>query len=137
MPREGNFESHIVLCGLGVDCTPSENEVKNVWWHFKKKNKRGRNLKKICTGHFFVAGAGRETSSAEMFGAQGAHFLRGTLFDVKDRWKRNLTDEKYVDRYIAKQQVSKTVGLGALLDVELLKKVHGVLARSTLGSKKC
>ena len=34
-------------------------------------------LKRICTDAFFVAGAVQEASSAEMFGAQGADFLRG------------------------------------------------------------
>ena len=37
-------------------------------------------LKRICTDAFFVAGAVQEASSAEMFGAQGADFLRGVAF---------------------------------------------------------
>ena len=37
-------------------------------------------LKRICTDAFFVAGAVQEASSAEMFGTQGADFLRGVAF---------------------------------------------------------
>ena len=41
-------------------------------------------LKRICTDAFFVAGAVQEASSAEMFGAQGADFLRGVDFGVSN-----------------------------------------------------
>jgi len=36
--------------------------------------------KRICTDAFFVAGAIQEASSAEMFGGQGADFLRRVAF---------------------------------------------------------
>ena len=42
-------------------------------------------LKRICTDAFFVAGAVQEASSAEMFGAQGADFLRGVALLFRDR----------------------------------------------------
>ena len=38
------------------------------------------NLKRICIDAFFVAGAVQEASSAEMFGVQGADFLKGVAF---------------------------------------------------------
>jgi len=34
LPRERNFESDIVLCGLG-----GKRIKKNVWWHLKKRIK--------------------------------------------------------------------------------------------------
>ena len=37
-------------------------------------------MKRICTDAFFVAGAVQEASSAEMFGAHSADFLRGVAF---------------------------------------------------------
>jgi len=37
-------------------------------------------LKRICKDAFFVAGAVQEASSAEMFGGQGADFLREVAF---------------------------------------------------------
>ena len=37
-------------------------------------------LKRICKDAFSVAGAVQETCSSEMFGGQGADFLRGVAF---------------------------------------------------------
>ena len=40
-------------------------------------------------------------------------------------------------KHVSKSKVSKIDGLGALLEFDMSKKVHAVVARSTFGSQKC
>ena len=65
----------------GVDCASTEKSLKHEGFAAFSKTMAGvGDLKRICTDAFFVAGAVQEASSAEMFGAQGADFLRGVAF---------------------------------------------------------
>ena len=41
-------------------------------------------LKRICKDAFSVAGAVQETFSSELFGGEGADFLRGVAFGASD-----------------------------------------------------
>ena len=65
----------------GVDCASTEKRLKREGFVAFSKTMAGvGDLKRICTDAFFVAGAVQEASSAEIFGAQGADFLRGVAF---------------------------------------------------------
>ena len=63
------------------DCAPSQNEPKRGGFVALPKTMAGvGHLKKICKDAFSVAGAVQETFSSELFGGQGADFLRGVAF---------------------------------------------------------
>ena len=63
------------------DCAPSQNEPKREGFVALPKTMAGvGHLKKICKDAFSVAGAVQETFSSELFGGQGADFLRGVAF---------------------------------------------------------
>ena len=76
-----DVQTSICVAG-GVDCASTEKRLKREGRvvAFSKTMAGVGDLKRICTDAFFVAGAVQEASSAEMFGAQGADFLRGVTF---------------------------------------------------------
>ena len=63
------------------DCAPCQKGAKREGFLAYPKTMAGvGHLNRICKDAFSVAGAVQETSSSELFGGEGADFLRGVPF---------------------------------------------------------
>ena len=76
------LEVQMSFCVAGAkDSAPCQKRAKREGFAAFPETMAGvRHLKRIFKDAFRVAGAVQKTCSPEMFGGQGAHFLRGVAF---------------------------------------------------------